>query len=257
MTQTSAARNVPPSVDDVPARARTAGRRLLETYASLAANGTHLLQGILAGEPPRQWQHYPEDDAMDPAAGYQWFYHSHSPEDRPGTTEHGHFHLFAHRRLWAGRLRSKAEKTFSALTGNPRRQIRTRHLLAVGMNASGIPVTLFTVNSWVTGDLMLNAGATRQLLARMRLNTGYPAIDAVLEGVVALCPDEIRQLLAERDAALASRPGGGVLDDRTLETLSETPIDVDRKLASTLVDQDDVIAVARCHHDLPTCRCVQ
>ena len=26
-----------------------------------------MLQGILAGQPPRQWQHYPEDDAIDEA----------------------------------------------------------------------------------------------------------------------------------------------------------------------------------------------
>jgi len=208
-----------------------AGRRLLETYAALAASGRHLLQDILAGEPPRQWQHYPEDDAVDSAAGYQWFYHSHSPEDRPGATEHGHFHLFAHRRLWAGRLRSKAEKAFSALTGNPRIDVDTRHLLAFGMNANGLPVSLFTVNSWVTGDLMLNAIATQQLLARMHLNTGYPEIDAVLEGVVALCPEEIHRVLSERDAALAGGSTRGVLDDPALEILSERPIDLDSKLA--------------------------
>ena len=46
-----------------------AGQRLLETYAALAARGEHLLHDLLAGSPPRQWQHYPEDDAIDQVSG--------------------------------------------------------------------------------------------------------------------------------------------------------------------------------------------
>lgn len=208
-----------------------AGRRLLQTYAALAAREAHLLQGVLAGRRPRQWRHYPADDAVDEASGYQWFYHSHAPEDRPSACEHGHFHLFARRQLWARRLQSKAEKTFSALTGHPRKRADTRHLLAIGMDAKGVPVSLFTVNSWVTGDLMLSAANTERLLARMRLNTGHPDIDAVLESVVALCLAEIRQLLAARDAALSRAPARGVLANRGLEVLSEIALDLDRKLA--------------------------
>ena len=209
-----------------------AAERLLQTYAALAARREHLLQDALAGQRPRQWRHYPEEDAVDEAGGYQWFYHSHAPEDRPGAIEHGHFHLFARRPLWAGRLRSKAEKAFAALTGNPRKRVRTGHLLAIGMDAKGVPISLFTVNSWVTGDLMLSASTTERLLTRMRLNTGHSAIDAVLESVVALCAAEIRQVLAARDAALFRGPARGVLANRSLEILSETAIALDGKLAA-------------------------
>ncbi len=210
---------------------QSAPRRLLRTYAALAARGEHLLQGILAGQPPRQWQHYPEDDAIDEANGYQWYYHSHAPEDRPAAAEHGHFHLFARRQLWSRRLQSNAEKTFAALTGNPSHRVETRHLLAIGMNAKGVPINLFTVNSWVTGDLMLSAPNTERLLAQMRLNTGHSEIDAVLESVVALCLAEISQLLAARDHALSSAPARDVLANRKLEILSEIDVDLDRKLA--------------------------
>lgn len=211
---------------------QAAGQRLLETYAVLAARGKHLLQDLLTGQPPRQWRHYPEDDAIDLASGYQWFYHSHSPEDRPGATEHGHFHLFALRPLWARRLQSKAETAFAALTGNSREQVNTRHLLTIGMDAKGVPVSLFTVNSWVTGDLMLSAANTERLLVQMRLNTRYPEIDAVLESVITLCADEVRQVLAVRDATLSGKPAHDVLADRRLEVLSETAIALDRKLAA-------------------------
>ncbi|TAN18190.1 MAG: hypothetical protein EPN35_04250 [Rhodanobacter sp.] len=204
--------------------ADAAGRRLLETYAALAARGEHLLQGLLAGKPPRQWQHYPENDAIDRVSGYQWFYHSHSPEDRPGATEHGHFHLFARRPLWARRLRSGAEKAFAALTGDPQASVTTRHLLGIGMSAKGVPTSLFTVNSWVTGDLMLSAASTERLLARMHLDTSHASIDAVLESVVALCASEIHEVMAARDATLSSRPAHGVLADQNLELLSEMTI---------------------------------
>lgn len=211
---------------------QAAGRRLIETYEVLARAGEHLLHPVLDGAAPKQWSHYPDDDAIDDAHGYQWFYHSHSPEDRAGAVEHGHIHLFARRQLWAGRLRSHAEREFAAMTGRPRQRARTRHLLGISLDSKGVPIGLFTVNSWVTGDLMLNAPATERLLEQMQLDTGYPRIDAVLESVMTLCGAEIGELLAARDAALRTRTPAAVLDDHELEVLSEIPIDLDRKLAN-------------------------
>lgn len=209
-----------------------AGRRLLTTYTALAVRGEHLLQSLLAGQRPKQWLHYPKNDAIDQVNGYQWFYHSHSPEDRAGAIEHGHFHLFARRQLWARRLQSKAEKGFADKTGNPSEHVNTRHLLTIGLDAKGVPISLLTVNSWVTGDLMLSAANTEWLLAQMHLDTGHPEIDAVLESVITLCADEIRQMLTARDVALSAKPPRDVLDDRGLEVLSETTIELDRKLAA-------------------------
>ncbi len=213
-------------------RTRSTGQRLLNTYAKLATRDEHLLHDLLAGEPPRQWQHYPENDAIDADSGYQWFYHSHAPEDRPAAGEHGHFHLFARRLLWSRRLQSKAERAFAELTGLPDDRVDTRHLLAIGMNAKGLPVSLFTVNSWVTGDLMLSAPGTERLLEQLRLRTGHAAIDAVLECVVALCMDDIRALLSARDMALSGkrRRNRAVLSDTRLEVLSAQAITLDEKL---------------------------
>lgn len=211
-------------------RPASAGQRLLDTYTALAARGEHLLAGLLQGGVPHQWQHYPEDDAIDRDSGYQWFYHSHSPEDRFDAAEHGHFHLFARRPLWSRRLHSTAERAFSALTGNPGSHVNTRHLIAIGMDAKGLPVSLFTVNSWVTSDLMLSASGTERLLSDMRLQTGHEAIDAVLECVVALCRDEIRAILAARDATLSQKANRSVLEDPRLEVLSCKAIALDGKL---------------------------
>ncbi|MDR3370419.1 MAG: hypothetical protein P4L88_14830 [Rhodoferax sp.] len=151
---------------------KAVGLRLLETYAGLAEQGAHLFVDLLGGQMPKQWSHYPEDDAIDRASGFHWFYHSHSPQDRPAVSEHGHIHLFARRKLWARRLRSAREIEFAKLTGGPAVAENTRHLLSTGFDAKGIPTTLFTVNSWVTGDRMLSAGLSYELLADMKLDTG-------------------------------------------------------------------------------------
>jgi hypothetical protein len=207
---------------------------LLETYAGLAARGGHLLGPLLANRTPLQWAHYPEEDAIDLRSGYQWFYHSHTPEDRPDAGEHGHLHLFARRPLWGRRLRSGAERAFAALCGNPSIRPATRHLLAIGLSAKGLPTSLFTVNSWVTGDLMLGADLTLELLAALTLNTGYPEVDAVIESVVRLCASDLQTLVQRRDEVLRAHPCAAPLQDETLELLSEIRIDLDAKLSPLL-----------------------
>ena len=209
-----------------------AGRRLIETYTALASRGEHLLGGLLEEQTPVQWQHYPGNDAIDLESGYQWFYHSHSPADRTGTTEHGHLHVFARRKLWSRRKQSQHERAFAEMLGSPDRQVNTRHLIGVGLDNKGVPASLFTVNSWVTGDLMLSARSTGRLLARLRLNTGNSLVDAVIEDVMTLCADEIREMLAHRDQVLVTRSRTGILEDRSLDVISEVPIDLDKKIAA-------------------------
>jgi len=211
--------------------AQVASLRLLGIYDGLARRGEHLLGQLLGGELPRQWRHYPEDDAIDQGSGFQWFYHSHSPEDRPGAAEHGHIHLFARRKLWSRRLRSAHEIEFASLADDPNRQVSTRHLITIGLDAKGIPISLFTVNSWVTGDLMLSASNTALLLEQMTLATGNEDVDAVIECVVRLFQNEIWDLLVRRDALLYEKQSPGLLRDESLEVLSELAINVDEKLA--------------------------
>ncbi|MGS0755541.1 DUF6969 family protein [Roseateles sp. GG27B] len=210
---------------------QAAGLRLLETYSVLAQRGEHLLGSLMGGQAPRQWSHYPEDDAIDSGSGYQWYYHSHAPEDRPAAAEHGHLHLFARRKLWSRRLRSVKELRFAELADGADQWVNTRHLLGIGFDAKGIPNSLFTVNSWVTGDLMLSAETTAALLEAVRLDTGHKLIDRVIEAVVQLCKPEIQSLLQARDQQLFSRQAPGILQDESLELLIELAIDLDAKLA--------------------------
>jgi len=211
---------------------RAADLRLLATYAGLAKRGAHLFGDLLGGQMPKQLRHYPEDDAIDRASGFHWFYHAHSPEDRPGAFEHGHIHLFARNTLWGRRLRSAREIAFAKLLGEPAATENTHHLLSIGFDAKGVPTTLFTVNSWVTGDRMLSACLTAELLDAMKLDTGNGAVDAVIESLVRLYRDEIGDLLARRDKALLGWQAENVLSDQRLELLSEIAINVDEKLSN-------------------------
>lgn len=205
-------------------RGEAAGRRLLQIYEDLALRSEHLFGAVLGGEAPRQWDHYPENDAIDEESGFQWFYHSHSPEDRPGTAEHGHVHLFARQKLWARRLRSAREIQFSRF-GPRTSPAPTRHLLAIGFDPKGVPTSLFTVNSWVTGDGMLSAETTLEILRKICLNTGCPPVDGVIECLIHLCLEQIRELLQERDRRLFAARTGAVQDER-LEILSQCRINL-------------------------------
>ena len=213
---------------------RSAGLRLLQIYSALAKSKQHLLDSLLVDHLPQQWEHYPSDDAIDTTSGYQWFYHSHSPEDRPLGAEHGHIHLFARRSLWSRRLKSRAEAEFEKICATHKTETQTRHLLGIGLSAKGIPISLFTINSWVTGDLMLSSKLTMQLLATIRLNTGHTIIDSVIETVIQLCLNDIHSLMTQRDITLASYPGTNVLGNEKLELLSALPINLDAKLNALL-----------------------
>ena len=206
--------------------------RLVEIYAALASRGEHLFAKLLAGQQPRQWAHYPQDDAIDSESGFQWFYHSHSKEDRPGSSEHGHIHLFARRKLWARRLRSRTEIEFAKLGGEPPTSVNTRHLLTISFDAKGVPTCMFTVNSWVSGDRMLSARLTAELLGGMVLDTGNPEVDGAVESLVAMYQVDIEDLLARRDGALLAWKAANVLSDERLEVLSEFTVNVDEKFTS-------------------------
>lgn len=205
-----------------------AARELLDVYSRLAQKGAHALGELLAGGPPRAWDRLPADDAVDRSGLYQWFYHSHGPEDGRGAAEHGHFHLFARRALWERIAAEAGENEFASVAGSSP-DAETRHLLAISMDAKGVPTALFTVASPVTGDAMMNARASFEALRRFALDTGFPAIDRLLASLIALCLPEVRSLLIRRDKALRAARARG---SEPPEVLSETALDVDSKIAA-------------------------
>ncbi|MES2295487.1 MAG: hypothetical protein V4582_00525 [Pseudomonadota bacterium] len=216
---------------------RDCAERVIACYMALASAQQHLLDPLLAGATPVQWAHYPDDDVVDEACGYQYFYHSHSPQDRPHASDHGHFHLFARSAAHLDKIDPAHEARFlRGIKAAPAVDAKTAALLCIGLDAKGVPISLFTVNRWVTGDHLLSADATLALLDEFRLNDSGPAsINAWLKAMIGLFWPQIVDLVRRRDRQLAAlcasgKHGGDILDDPGIELLSNLDIDIDQQL---------------------------
>lgn len=210
---------------------------LFACYERLQQEKQHLLSPILNGASPKQWAHYPDDDVIDKRSGYQYFYHSHSPDDRPGAAEHGHFHLFA--RLDGGIhvIDAAREKRFlRRLNSAAAVDSKTVSLLCISLDARGVPTSLFTVNRWVTGDHLLSADATLALLKGFHVKTpGFELVSEWMQALVGLFWPQIVELLRQRDRKLesviaAGRSDADLLDDNRVELLSECDTDIDLQM---------------------------
>ena len=170
----------------------------------LAKGGLSVLSQTLRGvEAIGAWDHYPPGDVFDPASNGQWFYHCHPATD--GSAEHGHFHCF---------LRPEG----------PDGPIH--HLLAIGVDAEGRLLRLFTVNQWVVGDDWADAEATLGLIGRFDMQMPEPSylVNRWLTAIFVAYEAEIAALVRERDRVLAAhRPPAGTAarEDRALEVTSE------------------------------------
>lgn len=209
-------------------------RRILRVYASLAKTNLHLLSPILGGQEPKQWAHYPGDDAIDAKRHYQWYYHSHSPADRPGAAEHGHIHLFARTDARRSLIDVGVEAKFLKQLASEDSASKTRHLLAVGLSPVGVPISLFTTNRWVTGDQLLSSNSSLRLLQSISMDTGNSGIDQMICSLLRLLQPKLASLFRKRDRTLFARArrGPGALDDESVEVLSEIPINLDRAIAT-------------------------
>lgn len=170
----------------------------------LAKGGLNLLSETFRGVADiAAWEHYPPGDVFDPASGAQWYYHCHPAGE--GETEHGHFHCFVRPQGTEGPI---------------------HHLAAVGVDAYGRILRLFTVNQWVVGDDWLEAEATIALLPRFDVQMPQPSylVNRWLTAIFTAYETEIAELIRQRDRALAARGSQGNIDakqDRGLEVTSE------------------------------------
>ena len=122
--------------DEIKHSQRTA-QRCVSLFQQVVSRHGSLVQAFVRGAPVVALEHYPPGDVIDARHGFQYFYHSH----RSGSVEHGHLHLFQ-RAAHSARDRTPG------------------HLIAIGLDARGLPVSMFTVNHWVTGGAWRDARAT-------------------------------------------------------------------------------------------------
>jgi hypothetical protein len=197
-----------------------AATRLVTSMQALTERDSQVVQTIIAGQDFIEWQHYPENDVRDTQHASQYFYHAHPGLQRP-FTEHGHFHLFVH-----------AEE-LGMRRANPRYSPAPAHLLAVSMNALGVPSGFFLVNRWVTKGPWLNyadcvAGLEQFQIKARQSNPQLKQINQFLQALVALYRAPILALLQQRDQIMqkltATRDRRSVFADRSIEVLCYHPI---------------------------------
>lgn len=171
--------------------------------AVLAKGGLNVLSELFLGvDEIAAWDHYPPGDVYDPASQAQWYYHCHPASE--GALEHGHFHCFVRPEGQDGPI---------------------HHLVAVGVDAAGRLLRLFTVNQWVVGDDWADAETTSGLVSRFDMQMPRPSylINRWLTAILVAYEPQIAALLRQRDAALGELAAGGPdpREDRSREVLSE------------------------------------
>jgi hypothetical protein len=190
-------------------RVQREAARCVALFQQVVARHGSLVQAFVRGAPVLAHEHYPPGDVIDARHGFQCFYHSH----RGGSVEHGHLHLFQ---------RAAA----CARDGTP------GHLIAIGLDARGLPVSMFSVNQWVTGGAWRDARVTMAALdaARFDAARGHALAGRWLSVFLHLYLPVAQRVLLRRDALLQQQHARGsswqrVRRDRSIEVISRSRID--------------------------------
>ena len=185
-----------------------AGLALRKLCEQLKEQGRTIVDVVMNGQPLEDWKMYPCDQGVfDERTRSQYYYHSH-----PQSPEHGHFHLFYY----------------------PKSKLV--HLVGIAMDNDGNPINLFTVNRWVTDEVVFHAGKVKSQIPKFRMNG--PGFDRVvgdfLRHLLALYQVEIGALLDRRDAVYAryrrDHDGREPYEDRGLEITSALDIQVEDQI---------------------------
>jgi hypothetical protein len=216
------------SPDDLEAMLR-AGEEIAECNRVLRKGGLNIVGEVLKGQGQFvKLDHYPKGDVFDRDSHAQYYYHAHR------SNEHGHFHTF----MRQPGMPKGIEPVPEAETRNwPKGDKALSHIAAISMDRYGKPIGLFTTNRWVTGETWYRAEDVCAMLDCFVIDHAYPSwpTNRWITAMIRLFRPQIERLLHERDARMKAwaeaHPDTDVFEDRKLETISETPIDVDDQLA--------------------------
>ncbi|HQS84992.1 MAG: hypothetical protein B7Y25_08535 [Alphaproteobacteria bacterium 16-39-46] len=163
---------------------RQAAQEIVECQRILANTGHTVITELLRfSDDFFEWDPHPNDNVMDYNTGAQYYYHAH-PKSKRGFKEHGHFHTFM-----------KNEKPVDSET------LPLTHIVAISMNAYGIPQGLFTVNHWVTDGIWEDAPTVESFLGNFLIDHAQPSwvVNRWINSMLRLYEPEIINLLKERD----------------------------------------------------------
>ncbi len=209
-----------------------AGNDALICLAALGRGASNPVAKMLRGAGQfYEDNHYPDGDVYDAATASQYYYHAHRAE----TGEHGHFHTFIRA---AGIPAHIQPALYSGSTSPPVGQDAICHLIAVSMDAAGLPVGLFTTNRWVTAETFYAARDVITVLPTFKIDHAEPcwATNRWLTAMLQLFRPQIENLLHQRDETIATwraaHPDRDCFEDRELEVTSECVIDIDAQIAA-------------------------
>ena len=193
-----------------------AATAVIDGLDGFIAKGRVPLAAVVDVAQTRQWHQYGAS-ATDAGTGrLHYFYHSHPARSTP-SAEHGHFHLFA------------------CVPGAAVEADRLAHLVAIGVDARGLPGRLFMTNRWVTGGNWLSASETI-VLARTASSGHDRLIDPVERWLCAqlgIFLPQIAALLVHRDRRIeASVRGLKALEDRRTYVLSQCRVSLAEQIAT-------------------------
>jgi len=199
-----------------------------ECATALAKRGANPVTEALDGaDVVEEWMHFPPDDVIDAATHSQYYYHAHAAEERVAG-EHGHFHTFVRPKQIAPQLQPAAITDEDAARDEAS---WITHLIGMSTDASGRVIRLFTTNRWVTGEVWYDAEAVTALAERFDITNDQLSRDLNrwVSAVLRMFRPQIADLARERDEKMArfkaAHPDSDVYEDRTLQVVSEIPVD--------------------------------
>ncbi len=214
------------------AKMSTAGKVVTECQRLLDKASSNVVGQCIAHQGTfYEFDHYPSGDVYDGETHSQYYYHSHRPEGG----EHGHFHTFLRAKGMPKGLKPidyKGEATI------PSGKDAIAHLIAIAMNKPGQPISLFSVNRWVTDESFYVAKDTIAMLDSFKMDHTFPclAVNQWLTAMLVLFRPQIEALLLERDKTLknwaALHMGTDIYEDRDLEVTSFLPINTEDQIAA-------------------------
>lgn len=210
-----------------------AGGQVAEVHRVLARTGDNVVGELLRSSGTfYEWDHYPKGDVYDDQSHGQYYYHAHSPEQR-FPDEHGHFHTFLRPRGMPRGVRPAAVPV-PQLPTEPEDALS--HLVAIAMDSRGLPLRLFTVNRWVTGETWYGADDVIRMLPCFAIEHARPSwpVNRWITALLAMYRPFIAGLLRQRDHAIqcwqSDRNPPDVYEDRRLEVTSYLDMDLEADL---------------------------
>lgn len=205
-----------------------AGREVLDCQRALARTGDNIVSELLpeAGS-FLEYDHCPPGDIFDRETDCQFYFHAH----REG--EHGHFHIFMRERGMPRDCRPAKQSRAPYLKKNDG---KIAHLVAISMDAYGIPIRLFTTNRWVTAENWYAAKAVCKMVDRFSIGHAKPSwpVNRWVTAMVRLFRPQIGEIVRKRDAVLArwqkQHPGEDAFENTDLGILSTVDISIEEQV---------------------------